>query len=167
MSEKTLVGSLIIGQSGGPSSVINCSAYGVIKTGLENLRCPSYHCPGVCGQSQSFALHQNRNNGCSHILPLQAKRLSNRTVLPIDRSLQWHSCPKVLPELPKNSRDNSHSICCHHQQVPGVINFVSCPLPLFLRIPSRTVPRFGRPQAQVHQSMEYVSPARRLQCPAP
>ena len=36
MSEKTLVGSLIVGQSGGPSSVINCSAYGVIKTGLEN-----------------------------------------------------------------------------------------------------------------------------------
>ena len=36
MSEKTLVGSLIIGQSGGPSSVINCSAYGVIKAGLEN-----------------------------------------------------------------------------------------------------------------------------------
>ena len=26
----------IVGQSGGPSSVINCSAYGVIKTGLEN-----------------------------------------------------------------------------------------------------------------------------------
>lgn len=36
MSEKALIGSLIIGQSGGPSSVINCSAYGVIKTGLEN-----------------------------------------------------------------------------------------------------------------------------------
>ena len=36
MSEKTLVGSAIIGQSGGPSSVINCSAYGVIKTALEN-----------------------------------------------------------------------------------------------------------------------------------
>ena len=36
MSEKALVGSLIIGQSGGPSSVINCSAYGVIKTALEN-----------------------------------------------------------------------------------------------------------------------------------
>ena len=36
MSEKSLVGALIIGQSGGPSSVINCSAYGVIKTGLEN-----------------------------------------------------------------------------------------------------------------------------------
>ena len=36
MSEKALVGSLIVGQSGGPSSVINCSAYGVIKTGLEN-----------------------------------------------------------------------------------------------------------------------------------
>ena len=30
MSEKALVGSLIIGQSGGPSAVINCSAYGVI-----------------------------------------------------------------------------------------------------------------------------------------
>ena len=36
MSENTLVGSVIIGQSGGPSSVINCSAYGVIKTALEN-----------------------------------------------------------------------------------------------------------------------------------
>ena len=35
MSEKVLVGSVIIGQSGGPSSVINCSAYGVIKTALE------------------------------------------------------------------------------------------------------------------------------------
>ena len=31
-----LKGALIIGQSGGPSSVINCSAYGVIKAGLEN-----------------------------------------------------------------------------------------------------------------------------------
>ena len=30
-----LKGSLIIGQSGGPSSVINASAYGVIKTALE------------------------------------------------------------------------------------------------------------------------------------
>ena len=36
MSNEPLVGSLIVGQSGGPSSVINCSAYGVIKTGLEN-----------------------------------------------------------------------------------------------------------------------------------
>ena len=36
LSEKALVGSLIIGQSGGPSAVINCSAYGVIKAGLEN-----------------------------------------------------------------------------------------------------------------------------------
>ena len=36
MSEKTLVGALIVGQSGGPSAVINCSAYGVIKAGLEN-----------------------------------------------------------------------------------------------------------------------------------
>ncbi len=36
MSEKALIGSVIIGQSGGPSSVINCSAYGVIKTALEN-----------------------------------------------------------------------------------------------------------------------------------
>ena len=36
MSEKALVGALIVGQSGGPSAVINCSAYGVIKAGLEN-----------------------------------------------------------------------------------------------------------------------------------
>ena len=36
MSENTLVGALIVGQSGGPSAVINCSAYGVIKAGLEN-----------------------------------------------------------------------------------------------------------------------------------
>ena len=35
MSNKPLVGAAIIGQSGGPSSVINCSAYGVIKTALE------------------------------------------------------------------------------------------------------------------------------------
>ena len=36
MSTKALVGSCIIGQSGGPSSVINASAYGVIKTALES-----------------------------------------------------------------------------------------------------------------------------------
>ena len=36
MSNKPLVGSVIIGQSGGPSAVINASAYGVIKTALEN-----------------------------------------------------------------------------------------------------------------------------------
>ncbi len=36
MSNKALVGSVIIGQSGGPSAVINASAYGVIKTALEN-----------------------------------------------------------------------------------------------------------------------------------
>lgn len=33
---KPLVGAAIIGQSGGPSSVINASAYGVIKTALES-----------------------------------------------------------------------------------------------------------------------------------
>ena len=32
---KVLVGSAVIGQSGGPSAVINASAYGVIKTALE------------------------------------------------------------------------------------------------------------------------------------
>ena len=31
-----LKGSLIIGQSGGPSSVINSSAYGVIRTALDS-----------------------------------------------------------------------------------------------------------------------------------
>ena len=36
MSEKALIGAAVIGQSGGPSSVINSSAYGVIKTALEN-----------------------------------------------------------------------------------------------------------------------------------
>ena len=36
MSNKPLVGSVIIGQSGGPSAVINASAYVVIKTALEN-----------------------------------------------------------------------------------------------------------------------------------
>ena len=36
MSEKALIGAAVIGQSGGPSSVINCSAYGVIKTALES-----------------------------------------------------------------------------------------------------------------------------------
>ena len=33
--EKTLSGACIIGQSGGPTSVINASAYGVIRTALD------------------------------------------------------------------------------------------------------------------------------------
>ena len=33
---KELRGACIIGQSGGPTSVINASAYGVIKPALEN-----------------------------------------------------------------------------------------------------------------------------------
>ena len=33
--EKTLKGSCIIGQSGGPTAVINASAYGVIRTALD------------------------------------------------------------------------------------------------------------------------------------
>ena len=35
MENKPLIGAAVIGQSGGPSSVINASAYGVIKTALE------------------------------------------------------------------------------------------------------------------------------------
>ena len=35
MENKALIGAAVIGQSGGPSSVINASAYGVIKTALE------------------------------------------------------------------------------------------------------------------------------------
>ena len=35
MSNTKLIGAAVIGQSGGPSSVINASAYGVIKTALE------------------------------------------------------------------------------------------------------------------------------------
>ncbi len=47
----TLKGALIIGQSGGPSSVINCSAYGVIKTGLENPNITKVYgaCNGIKG----------------------------------------------------------------------------------------------------------------------
>ena len=33
--EKTLGGACVIGQSGGPTSVINASAYGVIRTALD------------------------------------------------------------------------------------------------------------------------------------
>ena len=33
--EKTLRGACVIGQSGGPTSVINSSAYGVIRTALD------------------------------------------------------------------------------------------------------------------------------------
>jgi len=36
MSTAPLIGSVIIGQSGGPSAVINASAYGVIKTALDD-----------------------------------------------------------------------------------------------------------------------------------
>ena len=39
MSTKALTGSVIIGQSGGPSAVINASAYGVIRTALEKRGC--------------------------------------------------------------------------------------------------------------------------------
>ena len=35
-TKKPLIGAAIVGQSGGPSSVINVSAYGVIKTALED-----------------------------------------------------------------------------------------------------------------------------------
>ncbi|MBO2527290.1 MAG: 6-phosphofructokinase [Clostridiales bacterium] len=35
-NNKPLIGAAVIGQSGGPSSVINASAYGVIKTALES-----------------------------------------------------------------------------------------------------------------------------------
>ena len=35
-TKKPLIGAAIVGQSGGPSSVINASAYGVIKTALED-----------------------------------------------------------------------------------------------------------------------------------
>ena len=36
MSNQPLIGAAVIGQSGGPSSVINASAYGVIKTALDS-----------------------------------------------------------------------------------------------------------------------------------
>ena len=36
MSEKVLVGACLIGQSGGPTSVINASAYGCIEAALQN-----------------------------------------------------------------------------------------------------------------------------------
>ena len=36
MTNKPLIGAAVIGQSGGPSSVINASAYGAIKTALES-----------------------------------------------------------------------------------------------------------------------------------
>ena len=36
MNNKPLIGAAVIGQSGGPSAVINASAYGVIKTALES-----------------------------------------------------------------------------------------------------------------------------------
>ncbi len=37
MANTPLIGSAIIGQSGGPSAVINASAYGVIRTALDSL----------------------------------------------------------------------------------------------------------------------------------
>ena len=36
MTNKPLIGAAVIGQSGGPSAVINASAYGVIKTALDS-----------------------------------------------------------------------------------------------------------------------------------
>ena len=36
MNNKPLIGAALIGQSGGPSAVINASTYGVIKTAMES-----------------------------------------------------------------------------------------------------------------------------------
>ena len=36
MSTQPLIGAVLIGQSGGPSAVINASTYGVIKTAMES-----------------------------------------------------------------------------------------------------------------------------------
>ena len=49
---KELKGACIIGQSGGPTSVINASAYGVIDTALKN--------PSITQCSGRRARHQGR-----------------------------------------------------------------------------------------------------------
>ena len=48
---KTLIGAAVIGQSGGPTSVINASAYGCIKTALENENITKVYgmCNGIKG----------------------------------------------------------------------------------------------------------------------
>ena len=48
--EKTLRGACVIGQSGGPTSVINSSAYGVIRTALDT-DCITCHVPFDMGKN--------------------------------------------------------------------------------------------------------------------
>ena len=57
-----LKGACIIGQSGGPSAVINASAYGAIKTALEN--------EDIRDRSGTLDLTFNEDNKV-HFLPFQ------------------------------------------------------------------------------------------------
>ena len=51
--DNTLKGACIFGQSGGPTAVINASAYGVIKTALEN--------PTITPKASKTKLKNNKN----------------------------------------------------------------------------------------------------------
>ena len=82
-----LKGAAVIGQSGGPSSVINASAYGAIKTALENeaitgqvgtvRRCiswsPSRSISSIITESISCCLHEVYALLRAGLLPLQAQ----------------------------------------------------------------------------------------------
>ena len=53
-----LIGAAVIGQSGGPSSVINASAYGAIKTALDSDVIPNVYgmCNGIVGLLLMFLM---------------------------------------------------------------------------------------------------------------
>ena len=53
MTNKPLIGAAIIGQSGGPSAVINASAYGVIKTALESEAITTVYVPTTASRACS------------------------------------------------------------------------------------------------------------------
>ena len=82
MSTKALTGSVIIGQSGGPSAVINASAYGVIKTALENENITKVY----------GALH-----GIKGVLNDQLMIMDEEDPKELELLLSTPSCPGLLP----------------------------------------------------------------------
>ena len=102
MSEK-LIGACIFGQSGGPTSVINASAYGVIRTALdaEEITNPfgilrvifvplyCFHPFGVSNHNTDAALFENVKHG-NPILPggLHADIQTRILMQPIGKAVQ-------------------------------------------------------------------------------
>ena len=87
MSEK-LIGSCIFGQSGGPTSVINASAYGVIRTALD-----AEEITEVYGAENGVVYHTEIN--CTYIrLSISPTSLDQVKNLRNEYGGKYHPCEK-------------------------------------------------------------------------